>query len=293
MQKQLMNKSSPIITIIILNFNGATWLEKCLSSFANIKDHSMLDVVVVDNASTDNSRAVVKKFAKVQLLELPKNYGFAAGNNQALAKVTTPYAMLLNSDTEWLPNTDINLLLAPFQKNSKIGMVTPKLILDSGEIDHACHRGLPTPWNAAFYFSGLAKVLPNFRFVSGYTQSWQNTNQAHFIPACSGAAMLVSKPALEDVGLLDEDFFMYGEDLDWCARFGKKGWQIWFEPAVTLIHHKHKSGLSGIAKQTIKQTNQAFYEAMDLYFRKHFSHWPKTALLALRLVLATMRSRRR
>src|SRR5690606_37017252 len=116
--------------------------------------------------------------------------------------------LLLNTDTEFPPKTDLLSLLDNFT-NAKVGIVTPKIILPSGKLDHACHRGFPTPWNAAMYYSGIGKIFPKWKLVAGYRQSWKDLSSRHEVEACSGAAMILRSEALTQVGLLDESFFMY------------------------------------------------------------------------------------
>lgn len=294
-------RTNPQLSILIVNYNGRGWLEKCLSSFRNLVDWTgsrpadWLEVVVVDNASTDDSRVMVEKnYPWVRWIQNEQNVGFSAGNNVGIQRTETPFYMLLNSDTEFLPDTDLRLLLEPFSQNPQLAVVTPKLVLDSGELDHASHRGIPTPWNSAMYFSGIAKKLPKVRFVSGYTQSWQDLNTAHFVEACSGAAMIVRRSASDDVGLLDESYFMYGEDLDWCYRFTLAGWKILFDPSVTIVHHKHKSGIGAVKSwETQERTISAFYDTMGQFFRKFYGqkYHPVTRLV-LAKILDTMKTRK-
>jgi len=124
--------------------------------------------------------------------------------------------------------------------NPNVAVTTPKVLLASGKLDPASHRGEPTPWASLSYFSGLAKAFPKSKLFAQYHQTYQSLDQVHPIDACSGAAMMVRTAAMEKVGYLDERFFMYAEDLDWCKRFRDHGYQVIYIPEATVVHHKYK-----------------------------------------------------
>jgi GT2 family glycosyltransferase len=231
---------------------------------------------VVDNASTDGSIELVEdRFKWVKLTKLDKNLGFAVANNLALKKIKSRYAMLLNSDVELNIHSNFDLLIDYLDANPQVGVITPKLILTAGQIDPACHRGEPTPWASLTYFAGLEKMFPKIKLFSQYHQYYQDLNSIHAIDACSGAAMIVRAELMKKVGLLDERFFMYAEDLDWCRRFRQNGGSVIYYPIVSLIHHKKKSGLQSQAKDTSRQTNEYFYSTMAQYYDKHYAeHYP-------------------
>lgn len=288
------------IAIIVVNYNGRAWLEKCFSSFENLtgweakKGHPDIDTVLVDNGSSDDSLEVVtQKFPWVQIIPLEKNVGFSAGNNVGIQRTKNPYVMLLNSDTEFLPGTDLLSLLQHFE-NKDIGIVTPKVVLDSGELDHACHRGFPTPWNAFCYFSGLGKLFPKVPIFAGYRQSWKDLSTMHTVEACTGAAMIVPRVLTEKIGLLDESYFMYGEDIDWCYRFAQAGKLCFYDPSVTVLHHKHKSGLaSKSAWETKERSTAAFFDTMKQFYKKFYAaRYPRLVGLVLFFVIDTMKQRK-
>ncbi len=291
----------PEISLVIVNHNGWYWLEKCLRSFTHLSHWrpqaggSLIETIVVDNGSTDDSVALLQRhFPWVKVIALTSNLGFAGGNNVGIQHTAAPYVMLLNSDTEFKQRTDLRVLLDVFVREAKVGVVTPKLVLDSGELDHACHRGFPTPWNAFTYFSGLARRFPKVKWLSGYEMSWADLTKRHDIDACSGAAMIIARPALFEVGLLDESYFMYGEDLDWCYRFQQHGWRVIYEPAVTINHHKHKSGLAHAGSvETRLRTTEAFFEAMKQFIRKFYHRrYPLIVRVAIFAIIDTMKKRK-
>ncbi|HYD35490.1 MAG TPA: glycosyltransferase family 2 protein [Vitreimonas sp.] len=262
------------LTIIILSYNSQFWLKKTLDTlkaFYLRRSKLQIKVVVVDNHSSDESVAMVQKqFKWVELKELEDNFGFAKGNNQALAEVNSRYVMLLNSDVESTTETKLDQLIAYMDENPKVGVVTPKVQLNDGSLDWASHRGEPSLWASFTYFVGLEKIFPTSAVFGQYHQAYQDLRNIHEIDACSGAAMIVRTSAMKKVGFLDEQFFMYAEDLDWCKRFREAGYKVMFHPAATVIHHKYKSGLSGSTHQVQRKTTGYFYDTMLQYYDKHY-----------------------
>lgn len=282
------------LSIIILNYNGKAWLEKLLPSLQQSwLEHTRFEteVVVVDNASTDDSAAFVEQQSGVRLICSDRNGGFAFGNNLALRNNPARYVMLLNSDTEFLPQgSNLDIMIDFMDAEPQVGIVTPALRMDSGLTDPACHRGEPTPWAAFTYFSGLEKLFPRNRRFGQYHLTYLSMRSVHDIDACSGAAMLVRSEALSKVGLLDERFFMYAEDIDWCKRFREAGYRVVFHPGVTLIHHKYQSGLGNGDAALRKTTRKWFYATMLQYYDKHYaSSRPRCIRWALQLFLAFKR----
>lgn len=274
------------LSIVILNYNSQFWLKKTLST---LKEHFLdkskydVEVIVVDNASTDDSTTMIKRsFRWVKLIELPTNIGFSAGNNVALKEIKSRYGMLLNNDVEFTLNSNLDILLDLLEKKDakKIGLITPRLEFSNGDIDPACHRGEPTLWASFTYMIGLEAMFPKIKTFSQYHLWYKDLATAHEIDACSGAAMIFRTSALKKVGLLDERFFMYAEDLDWCRSFRDQGWQIVFYPYVSLIHHKNKSGIGSSSKATASKTKSYFYDTMLQYYDKHYQNqypsWVRT-----------------
>ena len=233
---------------------------------------------MVDNDSTDDSVAVVKKgFKWVTLMESGHNGGFAFGNNVAIKKDRSRYVMLLNSDTEFLKETsNLDTLIEYMDQHKDVAMIGPRLELSDGEIDPASHRGEPTIWASITYFAKLEKLFPNSKIFAQYHQSYKNIREIHEVDAISGAAMIVRQSAIKKVGMLDERFFMYAEDLDWCKRFRDAGYKVIYHPKVTVIHHKYKSGIKSSNKKTASVTQRFFYDTMLQYYDKHYAEkYPK------------------
>lgn len=268
------------LSIIILSYNTKNYLAQALLS---IKDQLTKDweVIVVDNNSTDGSSAMVKKeFGFAELIQNKANLGFAGGNNIGIGRAHGEYVMLLNSDAELLPDNPLDTLLEYLDAHPRVAAITPRVTMPDGSIDLGSHRGIPTPWNAFTYFTGLEKLFGRFpmlnRVLGGYHQTWKNYNRIHEIDACSCAAIIVRGTAIQEVGMLDERFFMYAEDLDWCVRFREAGWKVIYHPEVRVLHHKNKSGIhretheSEEHLKTKRRAHAHFFDTMIQFYEKHY-----------------------
>jgi len=277
-----MTKTAIDLSIIVLNYNGQFWLKKLLPTLQSNylkKSKYNVELIVVDNDSTDDSVKVMQKeFKWATLVESGRNGGFAFGNNVAIKGNQARYVMLLNSDTEFLTDgqSDLDQLVSYMDEHTDVAMVSPRPELSDGQLDPASHRGEPTPWASFSYFSGLAKIFPKSKLFAQYHQTYKDLSKTHEIDACSGAAVVVRNSAIKKVGMLDDAFFMYAEDLDWCKRFRDAGYKIVFYPHIKVIHHKYKSGIKSSNKKTASITQQYFYKTMLQYYDKHYKDkYPK------------------
>ena len=270
----------PDLSVIILNYNTRDYLRYCLASvFAFKSDKISIEVIVVDNASTDNSVYMVQEqFPQARLIINKINIGFAAGNNKALKTAKGRYLLLLNSDTKVYKETFGNMIDF-MDQNQKVGLATCRVELPDGSLDWACHRGFPTPWRAFCYFSGLEKLFGcHLKIFGGYHLKWYNLSNTHEIDSPAGSFFFLRKKAIEQVGLLDESFFMYGEDLDYALRLKKAGWQVLFNPSTKIVHYKYRSGVKkgyrgnnqkeALAKR--KKSREDFYSSMKIFYDKHY-----------------------
>ncbi len=264
----------PDLEIIIVTFDSEFWLKKTLASLQQFylsQTQYAVQVTVVDNASTDDTVRLVKStFPWVQLMQEKVNAGFAVGNNAALKKSKARYVMLMNSDVESTVHSNFDVLIDFLENHTEVACITPKVVFSSGALDPACHRGEPTLWASFTYFCGLETMLPSVSLFSQYHQWYKKLDTIHTIDACSGAAMLIRRSVLEEVGYLDERFFMYAEDLDLCKRMRDAGYLITYHPQVSLIHHKYKSGIKGSSKKIARSTRRHFYDTMLQYYDKHY-----------------------
>ncbi len=280
------------LSIIIVNYNSALYLYKCLESLRGKKSiPSNWEIIIVDNGSDEalSTTRIVELVPTAIVLKNTENIGFSRANNQAIARSTGKYVLLLNPDTVVTQEAFV-YLLEFMDKNEKIGITTPKVLLASGQIDDASHRGFPTPWRAFCYFTGLSSLFPNSSVLNGYHLGYQNLDKAHEIDACVGACMLIRRTVGEAVNFLDEDYFWYGEDLDFCFKVKEAGYQVWYVPEVAITHHKgvtsgikkHTAGVSTASAKTKRNAQIARFDAMRTFYRKHYRD--KYPIVVTRLV---------
>ena len=287
-----MMTKKPKVSVIILSYNTKSLLEECLRAVYNSKniDKEELEVIVVDNNSSDDSCEMVsKKFAQARLIKNKENIGYSAGNNAGIKIATGSYILLLNSDAVVEKDT-LKTMLDFMDQNQLLGVSTCRVELPNGELDWACHRGFPTPWNAFTYFAGFERLFPKSRVFSGYHQSWKDLKKPHEVDVISGAFFLIRREIINKVGLLDERFFMYGEDIDLCYRIRQAGYRIMFNPSVKVLHHKKQSGRNKDDEEIRKQSERFFFETMELFYRKHYVH--KYPWIVSELVFAALRMRK-
>ncbi len=260
-----------VLSIVIVNYNTRDLILDCLRALKRAKTASdVWEVIVVDNGSTDDSSEVIREdFPQVILLTNKTNVGYTKANNQGIAKAKGDFILLLNSDTEVSPGA-IQKVLTAVKVNNQVGAGTAKLVLGNGQLDPACHRGFPTPWAALTYLSGLEKLFPKSHWIGQYHEGYKDLSKAHEIECPSGAFFLIRREVVDEVGHLDEDFFMYGEDIDWAYRIRQKGWKIIFVPEAIVTHHKKQSGRSHVDQQLRRKTQVYFYETMQIFYRKHY-----------------------
>lgn len=268
------------LSIIIVNYNTYKFLDKCLSSIRKYGglDPKDYEIFVVDNFSSDGSvNKIVKDHREVNLIQNKSNTGFAKANNLAIKKSKGKYVLILNPDTVITYNS-LKILLDFISREKKPGIVSPKLELPDGTIDDACHRGFPSPWNAFCHFSGLSKLFPSSLRFNGYHLGYKNLRSIHEIDSCSGAFMLVDRAAGAKLGWFDEDYFWYGEDLDFCYRMKEINRKIIFNPDVTVIHYKgvssgikkHSQSISEADNATRLTATKARFDVMRIFYRKHY-----------------------
>jgi len=273
------------LSIIIVSYNTRDLLRDCLASIAKAEREGLaIEVVVVDNGSTDRSDQMVEnQFPQVKLIANKKNIGFAAANNIGLKHSTGRYLLFLNPDTIVGPGT-FKAMISFMDKNPKVGAATCRVELPDGTLDYSCHRGFPTPWNAFAFFSGLAKVFPKTKLFAGYPLSFLPLDRIHEIDSACGAFLIVRREAGKEIGWWDEDYFWYGEDLDFCFRLKKKGWKIIFNPETKIIHYKgaasgikkHSQKVATATRETKIRAAKASTQVMRIFFQKHYKdRYPK------------------
>jgi GT2 family glycosyltransferase len=242
-------------------------------------------VIVADNASTDgtldyfNDYKKTTKIKSFHVVDNKGNIGFSAGNNKGVNLAKGKYILFLNPDTIVYKDT-LNYLLKFMQENPSAGAASCKLMNQDGEMDFNCHRGFPTPWNAFCYFSGISRIFPRSKIFAGYTQGWKDLATTHEVDAVEGAFMMIPREVGEKVGWWDEDYFFYGEDLQFCYNIKKLGYKIFYVGEVSIMHIGGAS--SGIKKKTANITTanidskiklqKARFNAMRIFYKKNYKN---------------------
>jgi len=260
------------LSIVIVNFNTRDLLRDCLHSVFASQGVETLDVWVVDNASADGSAAMVAaEFPNARLIANPDNHGYAYANNLALRQCRSDYALLLNPDTV-LPPDALARTIAFFEQQPDAGVVGPRLVRLDGSLDMACRRSFPTPEVSFYHMVGLSRLFPRSRRFGRYNMTFLAEDQTAEVDSVVGAYMMLRGEILAQVGLLDEQFFMYAEDLDWCKRIKeavnprtRRPWQVWYLPSVQVLHVKRASSTGSARAQ------QAFNDTMLQFYRKHYA----------------------
>ena len=269
------------ISVIIVNYNVKELLEQCVKSIFSASSNLKVEVIVVDNNSFDGSVEFLKqKFpgnAQLKIIESPINLGFAKANNLGAKEAKGEYLLILNPDTILQEDT-LERSLEFYKANKEIGALTCKLILPNGKLDLACRRSFPTPSVAVYRILGLSRIFPKSKLFGKYNLTYLDENDTYEVDAIVGAYMLIKKDIYEKVKGFDEDYFMYGEDLDLCFRIKKAGYKIYYYPETSIIHYKGES----TKKSSISYVNN-FYGAMQVFVKKNLntSFWLMNFLIKL------------
>ena len=254
------------ISIVIVNYNVRHFLQQTLESVNRSIQKLNVEIWVVDNNSVDDSVSMVQReFPEVNLIANSDNPGFSKANNQAIRKSNAKYILLLNPDTVLQEDTLVKCYDF-MESHTEAGAVGAKMIDGSGQFLPESKRGFPTPWVSFCKASGLTKVFKKSKLFNQYHLGFLNENETHEIDVLCGAFMFMRNSVLEEIGLLDEAFFMYGEDIDLSYRIKQSGNKVYYLPETQLIHFKGES-----TKKTSVNYVRVFYQAMIIFAKKHFS----------------------
>ncbi|MDO8497260.1 MAG: glycosyltransferase family 2 protein [bacterium] len=279
------------LSVVTLSYNTSSITFDCVTSIIKSLESTSsaltYEVIVIDNKSSDSSVENLKKFQAhfvsekgiFTFIENKKNVGYPAGNNQGWHMARGEYILFLNSDV-MIDKVDFSSLLEYLDTNKEVGVLTVRVNLSRGGIDPASHRGFPTLWNSFCYFLKLEKILRSIplinRVFGGYHQTYKNINEVHEIDSPTGAFYLTRYRILKEMGGFDEEYFMYGEDLDLSYRIKEKGYKVMYYPLFSVTHLKYSSGLGKQDEVARKKTKEHFFEAMKIFYKKHYqAHYPK------------------
>ena len=261
------------LAVVIVNYNVRDLLCTCLRSVYKSQGNIVFQVCVVDNNSGDDSVAMIKKeFPQALIIANEENVGYPTANNQGLHALGVDsdnpsdrprFCLLLNPDTE-VPADAFSFLVDYLDANPEIAVVGPKLVLLDGNLDLACRRAFPSPKVSAYRMMGLSRLFPNSPRFGRYNMTYLPEDQIAEVDSVVGAFMMVRVEAVSRVGLMDERFWMYGEDLDWAKRMKDVGWKVVYNPEVTVLHVKRASSRHSQRAQI------EFYRAMLIFYYKHY-----------------------
>jgi GT2 family glycosyltransferase len=260
-----MSENNPPVELsaIIVNWNTKLLLHECLESLCSHPPLRPMEVIVVDNASVDGSCEMVEScFPQVKLMRNSQNVGFARANNMAIEASVGKYVALVNSDVRVLPGC-LDALADFLDRNPSVGNVGPR-VLNSDFTLQASARNFPSLWNNFCTAIGLAAAFPLRKCCSGEPMLYFDHARTRCVDVLVGCFWLLRRTALEQIGMLDEDFFMYGEDLDWCRRCWDAGWEIVFCPDAEAIHHRGRSSAAHPVRAAVTQQRSVLH-----YWDKH------------------------
>ena len=253
----------PDASVIIVNWNAKQYLMTCLESIERHTHAVTAEIIVVDNASSDGTAEELRKrYPDVKLIESDVNAGFAKGNNVGIERATGRYICLVNPDVEFLDDC-LGKLCRYMDLNQKVGICGPKILNKDGTIQYSC-REYPSLWNNLCFALGLHRLFPQIAFFSNELMSYFDHNELREVDALSGCFMVARREATNEVGLLDDSFFMYSEDVDWCRRFHDKGWKVVFNPETEAMHYGGGSSENVSVRSAVEQER-----AILQYWSKH------------------------
>jgi len=270
------------LAVIIVNYNTAGLLEDCLNSvFKADQPKDGLQVVVVDNDSKDDSRSLLsrmeKKHANLISILNSENLGYAKANNIGVDGCDAKHLLFLNSDTV-VKRYSLVKPLKFLKAHPEVGAVTVRLYLKDGSIDYDNHRGYPTPWASFTKFSGLSRLFPKSTIFNSYHLGFRNINKIHQIPVAAGSFLMMPAKIFRQIGMWDETYFFYGEDIDLCYRINHAGYKIIYYPKVSTLHLRGAS--SGLRKENTKVASsgkenrlkvaKASTKAWKIFYRKYY-----------------------
>lgn len=282
------------LSVIVVSWNVSKLLDVCLQTLKQDLVGIDAEVFVVDNASADGSADMVRqKHDWVTLIANDDNLGFAKANNQAIKLATGDYIFLLNPDTEVIAGT-IPRLIEFLEEHPKAGIVAPQLINTDGSIQRSC-RAFPTFIAMLYELLGLSKMFPNDPRFGAYKMLDFNHDETREVDQPEGASLLLRRPVIEEVGVLDEGFFMLFEEVDWCYRIKQAGWQIWFYPVAKIVHHYGQS-IKQVKPKMILSSHRGLYRFWSKHYAKGrwylnwFVYLGLMCLAYLRIASHTLRS---
>lgn len=268
------------ISICMVSLNCWAVLEDCLESLRDSRPAVSYEVIIVDNASTDGTPALIERhFPEVRLIRNHYNAGFTKATNQGIQQSSGRYILWLNTDTILRPGS-LDTLHDFMEEHPEVGIAGPKVLNPDGSFQPQCKRGLPTPLASLSYMLGLHKLWPQNPQLGQYLLTHLPVDRASEVDAVSGCCLMARREVWDAIGPLDEQIFAFGEDIDWCVRAKRAGWQVWYYPASVIVHLKGQGGVHAKPYHKV----WGMHHGMWIFYRKHLMTnyaWPITGLVWL------------
>lgn len=282
---------SPSLSICIVNYQAADYLRNCLYSILANPPQGNYEIIVVDNGSTDESCEMLKsEFPGVILIRNPSNLGFTAPTNQALRCAGGQFLLLLNPDTLVHPQA-FDILIAFMLEHPQVGICGPKVLNTDGSLQAPCRRGESRPWAVISYFLRLNRLFPHSKLFGGYLMNYMGEDATHAVAGVAGSCMLIRRQVIDQIGYLDERFFAYQEDADYCFQARRAGWQVYYVPAARVTHF----GGEGGSRVQPYRSIFAWHKSYWLYYRKNLAsdyfflfNWAFYLLMLVKLLVALL-----
>ncbi|GAB4254514.1 MAG: glycosyltransferase family 2 protein [Acidobacteriota bacterium] len=254
------------LAVVIVNYNSTDYLGRCLAALSRHTRVPDRRVIVVDNASTDSPVSrYLYRHPDLELLQNQENVGFARACNQGIRHTAAEFYLLLNPDCEVQPLA-VDTCLAFLEETPDAGIVGCRVENPDGSLQRACRRRIPRPATAFYRLFGLTRLFPRNPKFAAYYVDEEPSSAPYPVEAVSGSFLMFRRAILDDVAGLDEDFFLYGEDLDFCYRTALAGWRIYFHPGAAVTHYKRVS-----SSRNPRAGLFHFYDAMRIFYRKHYA----------------------
>ena len=263
------------ISVVIVGWNAKHYLELCLQSLADAPPRRSMEVIVVDNASSDGTAEMIEaKFPQVKLIRSRENLGFSKGNNVGIRQCQGRYIALVNPDVIVFPDC-LDALADFLDHNPKVGNVGPRVLNPDMTMQSTCRKS-PTLWNNFCSATGLATKFKNSKFFAGEHMFYFPHDRTLAVDVLVGCFSMIRRETFSQVGLLDEDLFMYGDDVDWCRRCWQAGWQVVFFPGARAIHDRGKITAAYPVRFAVAQQRSVL-----LYWRKHHGFWGELGIRSI------------
>lgn len=282
-----MNQAA--LSICIVTYESRDFLKACLRSLQETTTGLKYEITVVDNGSHDGAAEMLQEdFPFVQLIRNEENLGYTRPMNQALQASQGRFLLQLNPDTVILPGA-LETLVRFLECNPEVGICGPKVLNQDGSLQKPCRRGESRPWAVISYFTGLHALFPKSKLFGGYLMNYMDEDQTHEVGGVSGSCMLIRREVIDQIGYLDERFFAYQEDADYCFQATKAGWKIYYVPASRIIHYGGRGGSRVEPYRSIIEWHISYWR----HYRKNFArdyffgfNWFYYSLIGIKLLLA-------